>query len=106
MKGRIWQRLDRLSGWGCILALFCLLVVMASLEVKDLDLWLHLKTGQYILQNRVIPHQDNFFFNWQFHPASDGICLNIIKHAFKRLWASKKCNHFFLNTKLAVERLE
>jgi tetratricopeptide (TPR) repeat protein len=59
---RIWQRLDRFAGWGCVLALFCLLIVMASLEVRDLDLWLHLKTGQYILESRAIPHYDIFSF--------------------------------------------
>jgi len=32
------------------------------MEVKDLDLWLHLKTGEYILQNLSIPHFDIFSF--------------------------------------------
>ncbi|MFZ5800206.1 MAG: tetratricopeptide repeat protein [Candidatus Omnitrophota bacterium] len=62
MERKIWQTLDRFAGLGCILMLFALLIAQANLEVKDLDLWLHLRTGQYIVETRTIPQQDIYSF--------------------------------------------
>ncbi len=42
---------------------FCLLIVYASREISDLDIWLHLKTGQYIIEHRNIPLNDIFSFS-------------------------------------------
>lgn len=42
---------------------FAILVIYSSREVSDLDIWLHLETGQYIVQHRLIPHQDIFSFS-------------------------------------------
>ncbi len=41
---------------------FTILIVYASREVSDLDLWLHLKTGQYILSHHMVPVTDIFSF--------------------------------------------
>ena len=40
----------------------CLVILYSSREIIDLDLWLHLKTGQYILQQHIIPASDIFSF--------------------------------------------
>ena len=41
---------------------FVLLIVYTSREVSDLDLWLHLKTGAYILSHHFVPLKDIFSF--------------------------------------------
>lgn len=41
---------------------FVLLIVYTSREVSDLDLWLHLKTGAYILSHHFVPFRDIFSF--------------------------------------------
>jgi hypothetical protein len=45
-----------------IAILFIGLFVMATREVADADFWWHLRTGQYIIENRIIPHTDPFSF--------------------------------------------
>lgn len=62
MERKIWRILDRFAGLACILVLFSLLIAQANLEVKDLDLWLHLRTGQYIVETKTIPQQDIYSF--------------------------------------------
>jgi len=46
-----WKRLNIIAGVFVLLMTFCLLVFMAHLEIKDLDLWLHIGLGRYIVQN-------------------------------------------------------
>jgi len=47
---------------GLIVFFFALLVLYASKEIVDLDLWLHLKAGETILRSRTIPLVDIFSF--------------------------------------------
>jgi len=47
---------------GLIVFFFALLVLYASREIVDLDLWLHLKAGETILKARTIPLVDIFSF--------------------------------------------
>ena len=47
---------------GLIVFFFALLVLYASKEIVDLDLWLHLKAGETILKARTIPLVDIFSF--------------------------------------------
>lgn len=58
MSERFWQRLNYIFGIGAIGVVFGLTAFMASLEIKDLDLWLHLKMGKYISENRIVPSHD------------------------------------------------
>ncbi|HAJ56665.1 MAG TPA: hypothetical protein DCL35_02720 [Candidatus Omnitrophica bacterium] len=51
-----------------IVFFFCILMVYASREIVDLDLWLHLKTGQYITAHGIIPSSDIFSFTLQGRP--------------------------------------
>lgn len=55
-----WRRLSLLTGWAAVAVLFAFVVFSANIEIKDLDLWLHLATGQYILQHHLIPNADIF----------------------------------------------
>ncbi len=41
-----------------IVVLFGLIIFAANIEIKDLDLWLHLATGKYIVDHGVIPRVD------------------------------------------------
>jgi hypothetical protein len=47
---------------------FAILMVYASREVIDLDLWLHLKTGEVIVKTRAIPLYDIFSFTLNGKP--------------------------------------
>ncbi len=51
LSDNFWKRLHLVSGIFLLLATFCLLVFMAHLEIKDLDLWLHIGLGKYIVQH-------------------------------------------------------
>jgi hypothetical protein len=42
--------------------LFFALFVMAAREIADPDFWWHLRTGQFIVETRTIPHADIFSF--------------------------------------------
>lgn len=57
-----WVKLDRLLGAGVLLGVFCLIFVIAHSAIFDLDIWLHLKSGEVILKNGIIPFKDIFSF--------------------------------------------
>ena len=45
-----------------IIFFFAVLIVYASREIADLDLWLHLKTGEWIIAHKAVPLNDIFSF--------------------------------------------
>lgn len=53
-----WRRLSHAAGLLAIGAICGLLILMANVEIKDLDLWLHLAVGRFILQNGYVPQVD------------------------------------------------
>ncbi len=54
-----WRRLNIVAGLFVVLSTFMLLIKMAHLEIKDLDLWLHIGMGRYIVQHNFhIPSVD------------------------------------------------
>jgi hypothetical protein len=55
-----WWELDTRRTF--VLILFIALFAMSAREITDPDFWWHLKTGEYILDTRSIPHQDVFSF--------------------------------------------
>ncbi|MFA4993186.1 MAG: hypothetical protein WC571_04375 [Candidatus Omnitrophota bacterium] len=59
-SGRLLPRLDRILGICCMVAAFCLIFVMCQRAISDPDIWLHLKTGEFILKNKTVPVQDIF----------------------------------------------
>jgi len=48
--------------------LFFALFVLATREISDPDFWWHLRTGQYIVETRAIPHTDPFSLTRAGHP--------------------------------------
>jgi len=58
MSDWFWKRLDLFFGWAAVAVLFGLIVFAANIEIKDVDLWLHLATGKYILSHWTIPTVD------------------------------------------------
>ncbi len=60
MTDWFWKKLSFLAGLAATFALFAFVIFSANIEMKDLDLWLHLATGKYILQHQIIPQVDIF----------------------------------------------
>ena len=60
MSEKFWAKLSSFFGLLAIGLVFGLLAVSANIEVKDLDLWLHIKTGKVILETGMIPDHDIF----------------------------------------------
>jgi len=58
MSDYFYKRLSNIFGLIAIAATFALATFMAGLEVKDLDLWLHIGTGRFIVQNGYVPTVD------------------------------------------------
>ncbi|MBP9855265.1 MAG: tetratricopeptide repeat protein [Candidatus Omnitrophica bacterium] len=60
MSDAFYKKLCYLIGLLPIGALFGLMAFMARIEIKDLDLWLHLGVGKYITLSGSIPQTDIF----------------------------------------------
>ena len=58
MSEKFWQRLSYIFGILAIGVVFGMTAFMASLEIKDLDLWLHLKMGKVISEHQTVPTSD------------------------------------------------
>ena len=58
MLEKIWENLSRLAGLLAIGCIFGLMVFSANIEIKDLDLWLHLKMGEFVVKNGYVPAYD------------------------------------------------
>lgn len=60
-----WWQLDARA--VLVIVLWIALFAMSARETTDPDLWWHLKTGQYIVQTRSIPHHDVFSYTATDH---------------------------------------
>ncbi len=49
LSDNFWRRLNLIAGFFVLLSTIGFLVFMAHLEIKDLDLWLHIGMGRYIV---------------------------------------------------------
>ena len=58
MSDNFWKRADYVVGLLPLMAIFAILVVAANVEIKDLDLWLHLAVGKFISLHRFVPDVD------------------------------------------------
>lgn len=56
-----------LKGLG-LFFIFSLVIILASSRIWDLDIWMHLKTGKYILENFKIPKTDIYSYTSEGHP--------------------------------------
>jgi tetratricopeptide (TPR) repeat protein len=53
-----YKKLNWVFGVLAIGVLFALIAFAATIEIKDLDLWLHIQMGQFIVQNGYVPSVD------------------------------------------------
>ena len=58
MSEWFYKRVSWFAGYLAVAVLFGLVVFAANIEIKDIDLWLHLATGRHIVQNLSIPKVD------------------------------------------------
>jgi len=58
VSDKIWKKIDYFVGLILMVSIFALIILAASIEVRDSDLWLHLKTGDFILENKFVPAGD------------------------------------------------
>ncbi|MBN1869481.1 MAG: tetratricopeptide repeat protein [Candidatus Omnitrophica bacterium] len=58
MSGWFYKKVSQYAGYLAIAALFGLTVFCANIEIKDVDLWLHLAVGKHIIQTLSIPRAD------------------------------------------------
>jgi tetratricopeptide (TPR) repeat protein len=58
MSERFWRNLSTTLGWLSIGLLFGLITFTSSMEIKDLDLWLHLRMGWWICHHGFVPNFD------------------------------------------------
>ena len=65
------MRLDKVLGALAVVSVFCLIFIMSHLAVFDLDIWLHLKSGEVIWQNKAVPQFDTFSFTFPGRPWID-----------------------------------
>lgn len=63
MSDWFYNTLNRLTFWLTLGALFALAILSANIEIKDLDLWLHLRSGQFIVDHHQVPNVDIFSFS-------------------------------------------
>lgn len=79
--------LDRCAGFLALLAVFGYLLIVASSSLTDLDIWLHLKTGEVIAGTRSIPDHDIFSAVVQGKPWIDHEWLfQALVYGFYRIW--------------------
>lgn len=58
MREIFWKRINYIFGLMAIGILFGLIIFAANIEIKDLDLWLHIAMGRFIVQNGYVPQVD------------------------------------------------
>lgn len=68
MTDNFWKKTDYILGLFPFVAIFAVLVVSANIEIKDLDLWLHIAMGKFITLNRYVPSIDMLSCSIQGNP--------------------------------------
>lgn len=59
-KSKIWDIFEYVLGLATVAGLFLFVYLNMSLALKDPDIWLHLKTGEYIVQHKTVPSIEIF----------------------------------------------
>ena len=55
----------RKGRWVALVVFFAFCALFAAQKICSFDIWWHLKTGEWIWQNRAIPHHDPFSYTFQ-----------------------------------------
>ena len=86
MSEWFWKRLSFFVGGAAVFSLFWSILLAANVEIKDLDLWLHLAAGRYIVEHHHIPLEDVFSCALAHKPWSNHEWLfQVIVYFFYRL---------------------
>ena len=59
-KNKTWDIIEYFLGITAFIILFLFIHLSMSYELQDPDIWLHIKTGEYIVQHQSIPQTDIF----------------------------------------------
>ena len=87
MSDFFYRALSRITGYFAIGVMFGLYALSASVEIKDLDLWLHLKTGKFIVENGYVPQVDVLSCAIAGKPWINHEWLfQVIVYSIKNLW--------------------
>lgn len=70
-KKKFWRKPDLILQLLIVAGVFCLIFSLAHTAVSDPDIWLHLKSGEVILQTKAIPRADIFSFTNNGKPWTD-----------------------------------
>ncbi len=62
MSEKVWQKISYLMGLLPLGALFGIVAYVGNIEVKDLDLWLHIAMGRFITEHHYVPNVDILSF--------------------------------------------
>ncbi|MBF0485450.1 MAG: tetratricopeptide repeat protein [Candidatus Omnitrophica bacterium] len=84
MSIEFYRKLSWIAGFMAIGILFGLISFCATIEIKDLDLWLHIKAGEYIFTHGFVPTTDVFSCTamglpWNNHEWLFQVILYLIK---------------------------
>ena len=60
IRDKIWNIIEYALGLVVLITLLLYVYLNMCSELRDPDIWLHLKTGEYIVQHRTIPYRDIF----------------------------------------------
>ena len=58
MSNNFWKRLNRFVSYITLGVLFGLIIFASNIEIKDLDIWLHLASGRHIIATQTVPTTD------------------------------------------------
>ena len=58
ISDRLWRWINYFFGFLAISVLLWLTVVLSNIEIKDLDIWLHIGMGRFIVANLYVPAHD------------------------------------------------
>ncbi len=83
MIEKVLEKINYALGIFCIGVLLGLVVFLTNIEIRGFDLWLHLKTGEFIVSNLFIPTTDIFSCTafgqiWHNHEWLFQVILNFV----------------------------
>jgi len=82
-------KIYRIFGLTALAGVFCLINACAHSAIFDADIWLHLKAGEFILQNKFIPVCDIFSFSlWSKPWVNHEWLFQIVVSLVYGKWAS------------------
>lgn len=87
MSDFFYRTLSRITGYFAIGVMFGLYALSTNIEIKDLDLWLHLKMGKFIIENGYVPTVDVLSCSIAGKPWINHEWLfQVIVYSIKNLW--------------------